>query len=115
MMEHGWELSDSVQDEQGLPTQRVGMERSQEEGPAVVWAGGGSVLTGTGGEVGQGLCRLGWEAVPAVLDGALSLAWRRWTLHGSHRLEAGASSGPSCLWPVTAPVMGALQAVAQCV
>ena len=28
MMEHGWELSDSVQDEQGLPTQRVGMERS---------------------------------------------------------------------------------------
>lgn len=76
MMECGWELSHGVQDEQGLAMQRVGMERSQEEGPVVMWAGGGPVLAGTGREEGRGLCRLGWEAVPAILDGALSLAWR---------------------------------------
>ena len=106
MMEHGWELSDSVQDEQGLPTQRVGMERSQEEGPVVVWAGGGPVLTGTGGEVGRGLCRLGWEVFlqswtePFLwhgVDGLLTevTGWRLGPLQGSPACD------PSlCLWGV---------------
>lgn len=73
MMEHGWEPSHSVQDEQGLAMQRVGMERSQEEGPALVWAGGGPVLSGTGGEVGRGLCRLGHEAVTALPFSGMAL------------------------------------------
>lgn len=73
MTEHGWEPSHSVQDEQGLAMRRVGMERSQEEGPALVWAGGGPVLSGTGGEVGRGLCRLGHEAVTALPFSGMAL------------------------------------------
>lgn len=58
----------------GLAMQRVGTERSQSEGPVVMWAGRSPVLAGTGREEERAMP--GWEAVPAILDGALSLAWR---------------------------------------